>query len=115
MKYLVLFYEYDGTLTYREVNTKTEAIEVAREKRGTIVEAFEFDIKKAGKQMRYLIVEQGEAFEKFEIEKKHLIEVKNERIDIIIDTEEGKFFSKTWNDEEPVWHDMKPYDKRYED
>lgn len=68
--------------------------------------------------MRYIIVEMDNAYEKFEIEKKHLVDVKNGRIDMIIDTEESKVFRKEteiFGDNKYDWFDMKPYDKRFED
>lgn len=65
--------------------------------------------------MRYIIIERDEAYEKFEIDKTHLAKVKQREIDLIIDTEEQKVFTKGVWEDEPQWHDMKPYDKRFED
>ncbi len=64
--------------------------------------------------MRYIIVERDEAYMKFEIDKTHLAKVKTRDIDLIIDTEEDKYFAKNIWDDEPTWHDMKLYDKRFE-
>lgn len=64
--------------------------------------------------MRYIIVERDEAYMKFEIEKTHLAKVKTGSIDLIIDTEEDKYFAKGFLEDEPSWHDMKLYDKRFE-
>lgn len=64
--------------------------------------------------MRYLIIDGNEVYEKFEITKQHLIDVKERILDMIIDTEEKKYFVKSWRDDEAKWHDMKPFDKRYE-
>lgn len=62
--------------------------------------------------VRFLIVERDEVYQKFEIDKEWLVKVKNGLVDIIIDTEENKYFSKTWLDEEPTWHNLKPYDQK---
>lgn len=64
--------------------------------------------------MRYLIIDGDEVYEKFEIDKTWLVKVKNRMIDVIVDTEESKYFSKRVFDDDPEWHDIKPYDKRYE-
>lgn len=34
--------------------------------------------------MRYIIIENNEAYQKFEIEKKHLVDVKQGKIDLLI-------------------------------
>ncbi len=65
--------------------------------------------------MRYLIIDNDEVFEKFEIDKTWLVKVKNGLIDVIVDTEEGRFFSKSHFSDEAEWRELKPYDKRYED
>lgn len=63
--------------------------------------------------MRYIIIEFDKPFEKFEIDKKHLVDVQNGKLDLIIDSEENKYFKKEFN-KDAQWYDMKPYDKRYE-
>lgn len=67
--------------------------------------------------MRYIIIELGDAYQKFEIDKTHLAKVKQGDFDLIIDTEENKVFRKEtvmFGEDTYDWFDMKPYDKRYE-
>lgn len=65
--------------------------------------------------MRYLIIENGEVFAKFEIDKDWLVKVKNGFVDLIVDTEENLYFKKDlWDENDTKWHEIKPYDKRFE-